>query len=77
MDSQVSEKVPILRGVREGDPIFPKLLTSTIQGVFKNARLEDKGIHIDGEKLSNLRFPDDVAITTEDVRYGTSVYHGE
>ena len=36
--------------------------------MFKNAQLEEKGINIDGEKLSNLRFADDVALTTEDVR---------
>ena len=36
--------------------------------MFKNAQLEVKGINIDGEKLSNLRFADDVALTTEDVR---------
>ena len=35
--------------------------------MFKNAQLEEKGINIDGEKLSNLRFADDVALTTEDV----------
>ena len=64
----VSEEIPILRGVRQGDPISPKVFTATIQGVFQNAQLEEKGINIDGEKLSNLRFPDDVALTTEDVR---------
>ena len=68
MDSQVSEEIPIPRGVRQGDPISPKLFTATIQEVFKNAQLEEKGINIDGEKLSNLRFADDVALTTEDVR---------
>ena len=36
--------------------------------MFKKAQLEEKGINIDGEKLSNLRFADDVALTTEDVR---------
>ena len=36
--------------------------------MFKNAQLEEKGINIDGEKLSNLRFADDVALTTEDVK---------
>ena len=34
MDNQVSEKIPILRGVRQGDPVFPKLFTATIQEVF-------------------------------------------
>ena len=54
--------------MRQGDPIFPKLFTATIQEVFKNAQLEEKGINIDGEKLPNLRFANDVALTTEDVR---------
>ena len=68
MDSQVSEEIPILRAVRQGDPISPKLFTATVQNLFKNAQLEEKGINIDGATLSNLRFADDVALTTEDVR---------
>ena len=68
MDNQVSEEIPILRGVRQGDPNSPELFTATIQEVFKNAQLEEKGINIDGEKLSNLRSADDVALTTEDVK---------
>ena len=68
MDSQVSEEIPILKSVKQADQISPKLFTVTIQEVFKNAQLEEKGINIDGEKLSNLRFADDVALTTEDVR---------
>ena len=68
MDSQVSAEIPVLRGVRQGDPISPKLFTATVQEVFKNAQLDKKGINIDGEKLSNLRFTDDVALTSEDVR---------
>ena len=46
MDSQVSEEIPILRGVRQGDTISPKLFTATIQEVFKNAQLEEKIINI-------------------------------
>ena len=53
--------------MRQGDPISPKLSTATIQA-FKNAELEEKGINISGEKLSNLKFADDVALTTEDVK---------
>ena len=68
MYSQVSEEIPILRGVRHGDPISPKLFKATVKKVFKNAQLEEKGIDINGEKLSDLRFADDVALTTEDVR---------
>ena len=36
--------------------------------MFKNAQLEGRVINIDGEKLSNLRFADDVALTTEHVK---------
>ena len=50
IDSQVSEEIPILRDVRRGDPISPKLFTATIQEVFKNAQLEEKRINIDREK---------------------------
>ena len=68
MDSQISEEIPVLRDVRQGDPISPKLFTATIKEVFKNAQLEEKGINIGGEELSYLRFADDVALTTEAVR---------
>ena len=50
MDNQVSDEIPILRGMRQGDPISPKLFTATIQEVFKNAQLEEKGINIHREK---------------------------
>ena len=36
MDNQVSEEIPILRGVRQGDPTSSKLFTATSQEVFKN-----------------------------------------
>ena len=35
MDNQVSEKVPIQRGVRQEDPISPNVCTATVQEVFK------------------------------------------
>ena len=49
IDNQVSEDIPVLGGVRQGNPIFPKLFTATIQEVLKNAQLEEKGINTDGE----------------------------
>ena len=49
-DNQVSEEISVLSGVRKGGPISSKLFTVTIQEVFKNAQLEEKEIHIDGEK---------------------------
>ena len=53
--------------MRQGDPISPKLFTTITQEVYENAQLEEKGINKDGEKLFDLRFASDVALTTEDV----------
>ena len=36
--------------------------------MFKNAQLEEKGIDVGEEIPSHLRFADDVALTTEDVK---------
>ena len=61
MNNQVSVEIPVLRGMGQGDPSSPKLSSATVQRVFKNAQLEVK-------KLADLRFDDDVALTTEDVK---------
>ena len=68
MDNQISEEIPILRGVRQEGPVSPKLSSATVPEAFKNLPLEEKGINIDGEKLSDLRFADDVARTAEGVK---------
>ena len=64
LDNHVSEPIAIGRGVRQGDPISLKLFTAVIEEIFKKADL-DKGINIDGERLQNLRFADDVALVTK------------
>ena len=65
IDNLVSEEFKIKRGVRQADPISPKLFTAAIEEIFKKANL-NHGIKIDGETLTNLRFADDVALMTED-----------
>ena len=67
IEKQESEEINILRGVRQGDPISPKLFTAAIQEVFKNSDLELRGLDIDGERLTDLRFADDIALTTNNV----------
>ena len=44
--------------MRQGDPISPKLFSAVDL---------DKGLNIDGETLTNLRFADDVALTTNNM----------
>ena len=66
IDDLVSEKLQIKRGVRQGDPISPKLFSAAIETIFQAVDL-DKGLNIDGETLTNLRFADDVALTTNNI----------
>ena len=54
-------------GVRQGDPISPPLFTATIQEAL-SVKLEEKGITVDGEGLSDLRFVDNVCITKESIK---------
>ena len=57
IDVQVSEETPVLRVVRQGDPVSPKL--------FRARRERNK---YKWRKLSGLRFADDVALTPEGVK---------
>ena len=64
LDKLVSTEFPIHRGVRQGDPLSPKLFTAVMEEVFKKAEISE-GVNVDGENLSNLRFADDVALLNE------------
>ena len=50
------------RGVRQGDTISPKLFTTTLERIFRRLTWETRGLKIDGEYLSHLRFADDILI---------------
>ncbi|GFR83492.1 endonuclease-reverse transcriptase [Elysia marginata] len=67
IDNMESELFPITRGVRQVDPISPKLFTAAIEMIFRKAELKHC-LNIDGETLTNLRFADDVALVTEDTK---------
>ena len=60
-----SEKIRIKRGVRQGNTISPQLFTATLESIFRRLNWENKGVKIDGEFLSNLRFADDIFLCTE------------
>ena len=59
------EKIPIKRGVRQGDTISPELYTATLESIFRRLNWEKKGVNIDGEFLTNLSFADDISLCTE------------
>ena len=55
--------------MRQGDTISPKIFTAAIEEeVYKKLNLEKNGINVDGEYLTDLRFADDVALTTTSVK---------
>lgn len=60
-------RIPIEKGVRQGDPLSPKLFTACLEMVFRKMNWRD-GVNIDGEKLNHLRFADDVVLIAKNSR---------
>ena len=60
----MSGEFPIHRGVRQGNPLSPKLFTAVMEEVFKKADISE-GVNVDGENLTKLRVADDVALFNE------------
>ena len=67
LDKLVSEEFSVHRGVRQGDPLSPKLITAVMEEVFTKADISE-GVNVDGENLTKLRFADDVALFNETTR---------
>ena len=85
LDKLVFTEFPIHRGVRQGDPLSPKLFTAVMEEVFKKADISE-GVHVDGENLTNLRFAYDVAlfnettkqiVNSESLKVGLKIHEGK
>jgi len=57
-----TEPIPIRCGVRQGDPMSPKLFIAVMQDLFSNLDWDDKGVKINGKRLNNLKYADDVVL---------------
>ncbi|WKY01332.1 hypothetical protein Q1695_015382 [Nippostrongylus brasiliensis] len=55
-------KILIEKGVRQGDTISAKLFTAALQDAMKNLDWDAKGYPVDGKRISNLRFADDIVL---------------
>ncbi|KAI8438500.1 hypothetical protein MSG28_010984 [Choristoneura fumiferana] len=63
--SDQSTKPPLQRGVRQGDVISPKLFTAALEDAFKVLDWKGRGININGEYFTHLRFADDIVVMAE------------
>ena len=61
---KLSGKTKIMKGVRQGDTLSPVMFTAAVEEIFKRTNIE-AGININGERLSNLRFADDIILPAE------------
>ncbi|CAF4882123.1 unnamed protein product [Pieris macdunnoughi] len=59
---QQGEKFRVQKGVRQGDPLSPKLFTAVLENIFRNLGWEHFGISINGLNLNHLRFADDIVV---------------
>lgn len=57
-----TKKIPIQKGVRQGDSISPKLFTLALEDLI----WEQKGVNVDGKFLSHLRFANDIVFMSTD-----------
>ena len=51
-----NNKINIRRWVRQGDAISPKLFTAALESIYRRLTWETRGLKIDGEYLSHLRY---------------------
>lgn len=56
---------PIQRGVRQGDPLSPKLFSAVLEQIFRKLEWEHFGLNINGIRLNHLRFADDIVLFEE------------
>jgi hypothetical protein len=56
------EYFEIRRGVKQGDPLSPVLFNCALEEIFKKMNWNNEGLIINGERFTNLRFADDVAL---------------
>lgn len=62
---RLGEHFHIKKGVRQGDPLSPKLFSATLEHVFRQLEWDDYGININGVLLNHLRFADDLILISE------------
>lgn len=65
---KIGPPISINRGVRQGDPLSPRIFIAVLESVFRKLNWAKKGININGNILSHLRFADDIALFSENAK---------
>ncbi|GBP57120.1 LINE-1 retrotransposable element ORF2 protein [Eumeta japonica] len=50
------------KGVRQGDPLSPKLFSAVLESIVRRLKWKELGINVDGTLLTHLRFADDIVL---------------
>ncbi|XP_037872508.1 uncharacterized protein LOC119629720 [Bombyx mori] len=61
-------EIPILRGVRQGDPLSPKIFIAVLHNIFEELKWKNEGLKICNQYLSHLRFADDIVLLADNSR---------
>lgn len=61
----VGPEFPIRRGVRQGDPISPRIFIAVLESIISELDWKNCGLSIEGRYLSHLRFADDLVLLSE------------
>jgi len=59
---RIGETFSVKKGVKQGDPLSAIIFNCVLEDVFRELDWDKKGININGEYLSNLRYADDVVL---------------
>ena len=65
MDGELGEWFATTKGVRQGDPISPTVFILYLERIMDKIDTSEKGIRIQGENVTDLRFADDVDMLDE------------
>lgn len=60
-------EITIERGVRQGDPLSPKLFIAVLETIFMKLKWKQKGIEMNGRYLSHFQFADDIVVLANKV----------
>lgn len=62
---KTGEEFRIKKGVRQGDPLSPKIFTAVLETIMREMNWEEYGLNINGKRLHHLRFADDLILLAE------------